>query len=155
MVASLAYDDAAPAGSEMRQHEQRISSLERGLAVLEAIVQRMAESMTAEHQAAKELRQEDRAAMRRLGEQMGESITILTEKMEKMAEKSAAVDKGVLDEQSRTRGVVTGASWAGNVFVAVAGLVLTVGSIVLAYQAGQRNGEPDHNAPAYESRPAR
>lgn len=154
VAATLAYDDDAPAGPEMRQHEQRIGSLERGLAVLEAIVQRMADSMDAEHQAAKELRQEDRAAMRRLGEQMNQSITILAEKIEKMAERNAATDKGVLDEQSRTRGVVAGASWAGNVFVSVVGLLVAVGSLAIAYQAGIRTGESEMASPPYQSRPA-
>lgn len=145
-----AYDGSATAGPEMRQHEQRISTLERGLAVLETVVERLAASMDAEHRAQKEARQEDRAAMRRLGEQMESSITILTEKMEKMAEKNISTDRGIIEEQSRTRGAFAGANWALNTFVAVAGLLFVAGGFFLAYQAGSNSNTPEH----YE-RPAR
>ena len=145
-----AYDGPAAAGPRMRQHEQRISNLERGLAVLETVVERLAASMDAEHRAQKEARQEDRAAMRRLGEQMESSITILTEKMEKMAEKNISTDRGIIEEQSRTRGAFAGAHWVLNTFVAVAGLLFVAGGFFLAYQAGSNSNTPEH----YE-RPAR
>ena len=145
-----AYDGPAAAGPRMRQHEQRISNLERGLAVLETVVERLAASMDAEHRAQKEARQEDRAAMRRLGEQMESSVTILTEKMEKMAEKNISTDRGIIEEQSRTRGAFAGANWALNTFVAVAGLLFVAGGFFLAYQAGSNSNTPEN----YE-RPAR
>lgn len=139
-----AYDGPAAAGPRMRQHEQRISNLERGLAVLETVVERLAASMDAEHRAQKEARQEDRAAMRRLGEQMKSSITILAEKMEKMAEKSISTDRGIIEEQSRTRGAFAGANWVLNTFVAVAGLLFAAGGFFLAYQAGSNSNTPEH-----------
>ena len=148
-----AYDGPAAAGPRMRQHEQRISNLERGLAVLETVVERLAASMDAEHRAQKEARQEDRAAMRRLGEQMTSSITILTEKIEKMAEKNMSTDKGVIEEQSRTRGAFAGANWALNLFLTIAGVLAAIGSMFAAYQAGSDSRSPEPS-PSYE-RPAR
>lgn len=143
-----AYNGPVPAGPEVRQHEERIGRLERGLAVLEALVGRLVSSMDAEREASKESRQEDRAALRRLGEKMETSATILTEKMEKIARENASMDSTVQSEQSKARGAFVGAGWVLSALMGVA-------SLAIAYQSAFGNKMPEQYRAPHESRLAR
>lgn len=144
------YDGPAPARRWMGQHEPRIGNLERGLAVLETIVEKLAASMDAEHRAMKEARREDRAAMKKLGEQMEEAIKSLTAKLEKVAERNAAIDSSLLEGQSQAKGAFAGANWAFNAFVALVGVFLAGGSLLMAYRAGSDRAAPGAAGSHYE-----
>jgi hypothetical protein len=114
------------------RHEERIANLERGLARLEGIVERLAGSMNAEHAAMKESRQEERAAIRELGDKMEKSVAELAGQIKVLADKSANIDTVVLSKQSQALGALSFARWSITT-------ALTVAALVIAYQAGVAN----------------
>lgn len=121
MVASLKpYDAPDPAGQSVRQ-EERISRLERDLAVLEGIVENVVKTMAAEHQAMRENRHEDRATLKELGDKMEKSVTELAKEIKSLAQKDTAND-----------GALSFGKW-------VTRTALTLGALIIAYQAGKNN----------------
>lgn len=119
------------------RHDERIGKLERDLAKLEGIVEQLVAGMDAEHRAMKESRQEDRLALKELGEKMERSVSGLANEMKKLADRNAAVDANVLAKQSQALGAIAVARWT-------IGTALAVGALVMTYQAG-RDG--DHIEP--------
>jgi len=114
------------------QAEERIGKLERDLAKLEGIVEHLVSGMATEHQAMREIRQEDRLAMRDLGEKMERSVTGLATEMKRLAERNAAVDSTVMAKQSEALGAISATRW-------IIGTILTAAALLLAYQAGERH----------------
>ena len=123
------YAEAALPAAPVR-HEERIRDLERSLARLEGIVEQLAGAMDAEHRMMKESRAEDRLALKELGEKMERSVSGLAGEMKKLAERSAAVDAGVLAKQSQALGAIAVTRY-------IIGTGLAVGMFALAFQAGQ------------------
>lgn len=111
---------STPPASQVRQ-EERISRLERDLSVLESIVENVVKSMAAEHQAMREARQEDRAALKELGDKMEKSVASLAQEIKTLARKETAND-----------GALSFGKW-------MVGTALTVGALIIAYQAGRNN----------------
>lgn len=130
------YDATDPAGSPVR-HDERIGKLERDLAKLEGIVEQLVSGMDAEHRAMKESRQEDRAALKELGERMERSVAGLAEEMKRLADRNAAVDSTVLSKQSQALGAIAVTRF-------IIGTALAVAALLATYQAGQngRHIEP-------------
>lgn len=114
------YDALCPAGFPVRQ-EERISRLETDLARLEISVQNLVSGMEAEHRAMRENRHEDRVALKELGDKMEKSVTALAEEIKLLAKKDVANDGALLFGR-----------WAIRT-------VLTIGALVIAYQAGRNN----------------
>jgi hypothetical protein len=135
MISSLAhaqpYTEADTAGPSV-QAEERIGKLERDLAKLEGIVEQLVAGMDAEHRAMKEIRHEDRLALKDLGEKMERSVAGLASEMKRLAERNAAVDSTVLAKQSEAIGALSATRW-------IIATVLTGTALFLAYQAGERN----------------
>ena len=119
------------------RHEERIGKLERGLAVLERIVEQLVAGMDAEHKAIRESRAEDRLAMKELGEKMERSVASLAGEMKKLAERNAAVDASVIAKQSQAIGAIAMTRW-------IVGTALTIGALVLTYHAGLDSGPRQH-----------
>jgi len=119
------------------RQDERISRLERDLAKLEAVVERLVAGMGAEHAAMKESRQEDRAALKELGEKMEKSVTGLAEEMKRLADRNAAIDASVLAKQSQALGAIGATRW-------IVATALAMGALFLTYQAGQddKRSEP-------------
>lgn len=119
----------------MRQ-EERISKLERDLAVLERIVEQLVAGMDAEHRAIRESRQEDRMALKELGEKMERSVAGLASEMKRLAERSASIDSNVLSKQSQAIGAIAVTRYIIGTGLIICGLVMT-------YHAGQDNPNID------------
>ena len=131
------------------RHDERISKLERDLAKLETIVEQLVGGMEAEHQAMRESRKEDRAALKELGDKMERSVAGLAEEMKKLADRNASIDAGVLAKQSQALGGLAVARW-------IIATAMTAAALAMAYQAGTRREHyppPEHYAPR-EYRPA-
>lgn len=126
------------------RHEERIGKLERDLAVLERIVEQLVAGMDAEHKAIRESRQEDRVALKELGEKMERSVASLADEMKRLAERNAAIDASVLAKQSQALGAIAVTRW-------IIGTALAAGMLILTYQAGERNG-PRENQKQYHAR---
>lgn len=118
------------------RHDERIGKLERDLAKLEGIVEQLVAGMDAEHRAMKESRQEDRAALKELGERMERSVASLAEEMKKLADRNAAVDAGVLSKQSQALGAIAVTRW-------IVGTAIALGGFILMYQAGQNSNHAE------------
>lgn len=114
------------------RHDERIGKLERDLAKLEGIVEQLVAGMDAEHRAMKESRQEDRAALKELGERMERSVASLADEMKKLADRNAAVDASVLSKQSQALGAIAVTRW-------IVGTAIALGGFILMYQAGQNS----------------
>lgn len=129
------YDARYPAGFPVRQ-EERINRLERDLAVLEGIVENVVKTMAAEHQAMRENRHEDRVALKELGDKMEKSVTELAKEIKSLAKKETAND-----------GALSFGRW-------IVGTALTLGALIIAYQAG-KNNEPHYiyGAPTVPAQP--
>jgi trans-aconitate methyltransferase len=112
------------------RQDERISKLERDLAKLEAMVEQLVSTMNAEHRMMKESRQEDRLALRDLGEKMERSVASLADEMKRLADRNAAIDTNVLTTQSQALGAIAVARW-------IVGTALAAGALFLAYQAGE------------------
>lgn len=123
------YDAVASPGPTVRQDE-RISKLERDLAKLEAMVEQLVSTMNAEHRMMKESRQEDRLALRDLGEKMERSVASLADEMKRLADRNAAIDANVLAKQSQALGAIAVTRW-------IVGTALAAGALFLTYQAGE------------------
>ncbi len=134
-LAGLLYDGPVfPAVDQVRgQQEERIGKLEKDLAKLEVIVERVISGMEEEHKAMRESRQEDRLAMKELGNKMEKSVSDLAVEMKKIAERNAEVDSKVLAKQSRNEGAVGLGLWVMKTALALAALVI-------AYDAGRNRG---------------
>lgn len=128
------YDASDPAGPVVRT-EERISALERDLARLESVVERLVLGMDAERQAMKESRQEVWIALKDLGDKMERSVTGLADEMKKLADRNAAIDSQVLAKQSQALGAISATRWIIGTAIAVSGLVF-------AYHAGQEDKTP-------------
>ena len=111
------------------RHDERIGKLERDLAKLEGIVEQLVAGMDAEHRAMKESRQEDRLALKELGEKMERSVSGLADEMKRIAERNAAIDNSVLAKQSQALGAIAVTRW-------IVGTALAAGTLAVAYQAG-------------------
>lgn len=111
------------------RHDERIGKLERDLAKLEGIVEQLVAGMGAEHRAMKEGRQEDRLALKELGEKMERSVSGLADEMKRIAERNAAIDNSVLAKQSQALGAIAVTRW-------IVGTALAAGTLAVAYQAG-------------------
>lgn len=114
------------------RQDERISKLERDLAKLEAMVEQLVSTMNAEHRMMKESRQEDRLALRDLGEKMERSVASLADEMKRLADRNATIDTNVLTTQSQALGAIAVARW-------IVGTALAAGALFLAYQAGESN----------------
>ena len=121
------------------RQEERIGKLERDLAKLEGIVEQVVAGMNAEHQAMKESRQEDRLALKELGEKMERSVAELATDMKKLAERNAAIDSSVLAKQSQALGAIAVTRW-------IIGTAIAAGILVLTFQAGEHRREPEEKA---------
>ncbi len=117
-------------------YEERISTLETGMARLEVTVEAFVKTVATERTYQKEMRDEDRAALRELGSKVEKSITSLTQEMQKLADKGSAIDANVLMNQSKALGAVGTLRWVVTIILAIAGLA---GS----YQMG-KNNERNH-----------
>jgi len=124
-----AYDAFDPPALPVR-HDERIGKLERDLAKLEGIVEQLVAGMDAEHRAMKESRQEDRLALKELGEKMERSVAGLADEMKRIAERNAAIDSSVLAKQSQALGAIQMTRW-------IVGTAIATGALVIAYQAGE------------------
>ena len=123
------------------RHDERIGKLERDLAKLEGIVEQLVAGMDAEHRAMKESRQEDRLALKELGEKMERSVAGLADEMKRIAERNAAIDNSVLAKQSQALGAIAVTRW-------IVGTALAVATLVIAYEAGANKKEPANTSPA-------
>jgi len=119
-TSSRPYDASDPAGPSVRQDE-RISRLETDLARLEISVQNLVSGMEAEHRAMRENRHEDRLALKELGDKMEKSVAELAKEIKSLARKETAND-----------GALSFGKWA-------IGTALTLGALIIAYQAGKNN----------------
>lgn len=126
------------------RHEERIGKLERDLAVLERIVEQLVAGMDAEHKAVRESRQEDRVALKELGEKMERSVASLADEMKRLAERNAAIDASVLAKQSQALGAISVTRW-------IIGTALAVGMLLLTYHAGESN-RPRESQKQYHAR---
>lgn len=124
-----------PPASTVR-HDERIGKLERDLAKLEGIVEQLVAGMDAEHRAMKESRQEDRAALKELGERMERSVAGLAEEMKRLADRNTAIDNSVLSKQSQALGAIAVTRW-------IVGTALAAAALVATYQAGQNVSHPE------------
>ncbi len=122
------------------RHDERIGKLERDLAKLEGIVEQLVAGMDAEHRAMKESRQEDRLALKELGERMERSVAGLADEMKRIAERNAAIDNSVLAKQSQALGAIAVTRW-------IVGTALAVATLVIAYEAGANKKEPANTSP--------
>jgi hypothetical protein len=143
----LPYDGLNLAGLQVFSQEQRIVKLERDLAKLEGIVEQLVSGMSAEHQAMKESRAEDRAALKDLGERMERSVTSLADEMKRLAERNAAVDKEVLVKQSQALGAIAVTRW-------IIGTALAAAMLVIAYESGRNKVAPSSIQPQSQGRQA-
>lgn len=127
--------------------QERIGKLESGLVRLEVTVQQLAGVVSSEHTTNQEIRKQDREELKEHVNRMDKSVTVLTEEIKKIAERTSAVDNSVLARQSQASGAVDAAKW-------IAGTLATVLGLVLTYQAGQRGThyEPEPPAPQYSER---
>jgi uncharacterized protein YkwD len=123
-------------------YEERISTLETGMARLEVTVEAFVKTVATERTYQKEMRDGDREALRELGSKVEKSITSLTLEMQKLADKGSAIDANVLMNQSKALGAVGTLRWVVGILLAVAGLI---GS----YQMG-KNNERGHSSPQPE-----
>jgi hypothetical protein len=123
------------------RHDERIGKLERDLAKLEGIVEQLVAGMDAEHRAMKESRQEDRLALKELGEKMERSVAGLADEMKRIAERNSAIDNSVLAKQSQALGAIAVTRW-------IVGTALAVATLVIAYEAGANKKEPANTSPA-------
>lgn len=114
------------------RHEERIIRLERDLAKLEGIVESVVNGMAAEHQVMRENRQEDRKALKELGDKMERSVATLAAEIKTLAEKGASIDSQVLAKQSQALGALAFGRWAVATIIALA-------AIMIAYQSGKNN----------------
>ena len=114
------------------RHEERIIRLERDLAKLEGIVESVVNGMAAEHQVMRENRQEDRKALKELGDKMERSVATLAAEIKTLAEKGASIDSQVLAKQSQALGALAFGRW-------VVGTVIAFAAIMIAYQSGRNN----------------
>ena len=114
------------------QHQERISKVETGLVRLEVTVEQLAGAMASEHKANQEVRREDRIELKEHITRMEKSVTGLASEMQKLAERTTAVDSSVLVKQSQASGAVDTAKYI------IATLFIVIG-LVIAYQQGERN----------------
>lgn len=121
----------SPLPTQIVRHDERISKLERDLAKLEIIVEQLVTGMEAEHRVMRESRQEDRAALKELGEKMERSVAALAEEMKRLADRNAAIDANVLAKQSQALGALAVARW-------IIATAIGAGALFLTFQAGTR-----------------
>lgn len=143
----LPYDDLNLAGLQVFTREQRIMKLERDLGKLEVVVEQLVSGMSAEHQAMKESRAEDRAALKDLGERMERSVTSLADEMKRLAERNATIDREVLAKQSQALGAIAVTRW-------IVGTALAVAMLVIAYESGRNKVAPSSVQPQLQGRQA-
>ncbi len=127
---SSPYDWSRPGQFSTVRHEERIGKLERDLGKLEVIVEQLVAGMDAEHRAMKEIRNEDRLALKELGEKMERSVSQLASEMQKMADRNSVIDKGILAKQSQALGAIAVTRW-------IVGTIISIGILAVTYSVGQ------------------
>lgn len=121
------------------RHEERINRLERDLAKLEGIVDTMVSAMESEHRAMRDNRQEDRKALKELGEKMEKSVAMLATEIKALAEQGARTDSQVLAKQAQAVGALSFGRWVIATAIALA-------AMFSAYQAGKDGGSQNEGA---------
>ena len=112
-------------------HGERISKLETGMARMEVSVEQLANTVASEHKANQEVRREDRAELKEHITKMEQSVIGLATEMQKIAERTAAVDNNVLTKQSQAIGAFDSAKYIISIFLIICGLYF-------AYKQGER-----------------
>jgi ElaB/YqjD/DUF883 family membrane-anchored ribosome-binding protein len=122
------------------QQQERISKVETGLVRLEVTVEQLANAMASDHKANQEVRREDRNELKEHITRMEKSVSGLAEGMQKIAERTSAVDNSVLVKQSQASGAADTAKY-------IIGVLLALATIFFAYKQGERNDyipPPEH-----------
>ena len=97
---------------------------------MEVSVEQLANTVASEHKASQEVRREDRIELKGHITRMEKSVVDLAGEMQKLAERTAAVDNSVLTKQSQASGAVSTAKW-------ITATLLAFCAVILAYQQGE------------------
>jgi len=137
-----------PATAVREPDQKRIDRLEGDLVSLQtnmAVLEKVVDNMVS-------LRQDDRTAMKELGERMEKSVASMAEEIKRQADRTATADRDMIAEQAKGRGAKEATSYVVATLLTVFGLFIGLGGLIVSFQAG-KNSTPREEAPYnYETR---